>query len=202
MPHLCLYINVCLFIAFSLLFLGHLLVEESSHFLLVSFDSIDTLLFHVSLVLFSFFFVSRNHFVFPCLFLIHLMEDAISHFVHEFLGSCLSWFHFIFSVKILFIEHFRIFVLSSEIIKSLSIVFFFLSLLVCLIFDEHFLKIVTLLSSLFLLHLFFSIHFTFQPTNIVLFLVHLVFVFSSASSSFLSQLLITSFFVSLYFHSV
>ena len=64
--------------------------EEISHFILVVSDSFETFLLHVSLILFSFFFISSNHFIFPLLFLVHLIKDAISHFIHEFLSSCLS----------------------------------------------------------------------------------------------------------------
>lgn len=200
MPHLGLNVNIGFFILFSLLFLSHLLIEENSHLFLISFDSFYAFLFHVSLILFSFLFISRNHFIFPLLLCIHLINNVISHFVHEFLCSCFSWFHFIFLISFLFIEHFGIFFLSSQVIESLSFVVFLLSLFIHFIFMKHLLKIVTLLLSLFHLHSFFGFHFTLEPINIFMFLVLLIFFFSSPSSSFFPQLLITCIFIGLYFH--
>ena len=201
-PHFSLYINISLLICFSLSFFNHLLIQEISHFFLVILDSIESLLFHVSLVGFSFFFVSGNHLVLPLLLLIHLVEYVISHFVHEFLSSSFSILHFFSSVILLFIKHSWVFILSLKIFQSLPFLIILLSLLVGFVFDQHLLEIVTLLFSLFHLHLLFGFHFTSESIDVVLFLIKLLLFLLSTSSSFLSQLLISCVFIALNLHVV
>ena len=102
-PHLGLYIDVGFLILFPLSLLNHLLVQEISHFFLIRLDSLQSFLFHIPLICFSFFFIPSNHLVLPLLFLVHLVEDAVGHFVHELLCSSFSLFHFISPVILLFI---------------------------------------------------------------------------------------------------
>jgi hypothetical protein len=164
-PHHGLVVNVLLLSLLSLLLLLHLSIQILSKSLLLLLLSSSSSILHFSLSPLLFILIPCQHIVLLFLFLLHLRYDTISHSIHEFLSSFLSFRHFLLPILLLLVQHPRVLFLSSLIILllllSLLSVFSFISL----ILHKHLLKILLLLSSLLQLNSFFSIHLVSKSTN-------------------------------------
>ena len=142
-----------------------------------------------------------KHIFFKLLSISHLLENIISHLVHEILGPLLPTFHLILPICFLLIKHFRVIFLRPKIIQPLFFLLLTDSLFILVIFIEHSLQVFLFLLTLFILKIAFLVHFLSKTVNIFKLLRHLILILFSLSSSFILKLEISWVLIIHYFFS-
>lgn len=134
------------------------------------------------------FFVALDHVVLEVLSGLHLLEHAVGHLVHEFLGASLTRLHLADTVLLHLILHLGILLLGAKVIEALLLFLLSHSVLLLFIFLEHSMQIFALLSSLLHLHLSLLFHFFAEASDLLLLLHELSLIHISLSSALLSKL--------------
>ena len=109
--------------------------------------------------------VSANLFLLLSCAAVHVLNDGISHPIHELLGALLSLFDFIQTILLLLIKHAGVFFLSTNVLETFSLTLSQSLSLVLLVLSKHLLEVLLLLLSLFLLKTALSIHFFLKALN-------------------------------------
>lgn len=82
-----------------------------------------------------------DHLVFLLLVLVHLLQDAVSHSVHELLSTPLSSLSLVAAVLLLLIEHTGILFLHMNIFLTVFLLLGVLDFLILLVFFQHFVEV-------------------------------------------------------------
>jgi len=164
-PDHCLLVIECLFLGFTLLLLSHLAGEKLTHLLLFF-----SLTLHAALILqasthFLLHFILEKGLLFGPNALLLPTNNISGESVHEVLGASLAGAELTKTVSFLFVEHLTVFKLSLHIgtdilhtlVSSLKFVGFVLA--------EHLLKVLLLLTTLFLLKCALHLHFLLKTVN-------------------------------------
>jgi hypothetical protein len=201
-PQNCLFIIVRLGGRLSLLFLLHLPWKQLPHlFFFLLFSSGSPLLFSTQSK-FPIHFVPSEGILFCFLFLSLCLDYITGHIVHELLGTSLPSNIFTLSILFLLIEKSHMFFLCLNIILTFTKFLFFSLLFVHIILNQHFLKVIALLVTLFSLQLSLCLHFCFKSFNKLDFLFKIVLFIKSFFSFFFHQLSIATLFLLLGFYSL